>query len=89
MYRQGVQSNCCSASILDNTDFCSQCKEHSVIMPDAETFQKINNQIDEKITAIMLDVIHDNISDLDADMALEIMNEILQMNADEIKGDEL
>jgi hypothetical protein len=27
-----MKSNCCNANIIENTDLCSQCKEHCLIL---------------------------------------------------------
>ena len=33
-------SNCCGASIIENTDLCSDCKEHCEVVEQAEYYEE-------------------------------------------------
>lgn len=41
-------SNCCGADIIENTDICSNCKEHCFVVDDE--FEEIMSLDNKKIT---------------------------------------
>ena len=40
-------SNCCGASIIENTDLCSDCKEHCEIVDENEFYEEEHTHEDE------------------------------------------
>lgn len=77
------KSNCCQASIVDETDLCSNCKEHCGAVVDVV---ELKDKLDAQIAALIH--IASSCGDQGVAICIENVCMVLEHVAEEIKDDD-